>query len=234
VLGEMSAGIAHEINNPLAIILGHAELLEQYTKNLPPGDPKSASIQASTKSIIATTQRISRIVKALLTFSRRGDAETKEDVSVEAMVDDVLAICQERVKTRGIEIRKRIPKGISIHGNLMQLSQVLLNLVSNALGALEPLELQWIELAATENSQTVEISVTDAGNGIPSEIRDKIMQPFFTTKEVGKGTGLGLSISKGIIDSHHGELVLDEKCPNTRFVITLPKFTATQERKSAA
>lgn len=81
--------------------------------------------------------------------------------------------------------------------------------------------------------EKLQISVTDSGKGIPSNIAEKLMQPFFTTKEVGKGTGLGLSISKGIIEDHQGSLWYDSSCANTRFVIDLPLNQSTQERKAA-
>jgi len=77
-----------------------------------------------------------------------------------------------------------------------------------------------------DQEDSVVLVVTDSGKGIPPEVREKILQPFFTTKEVGKGTGLGLSISKGLVDSHHGTFVIDSECPNTRFIVTLPKKQA--------
>ena len=104
-----------------------------------------------------------------------------------------------------------------------QIEQVLLNLLSNSYDAIVNTPGPWILIVVKSNGQTAEISVTDSGKGIAPEIVSKIMQPFYTTKEVGKGTGLGLSISLGIIKSHHGEFYYDQNSKNTRFVIQLPK-----------
>jgi C4-dicarboxylate-specific signal transduction histidine kinase len=103
-----------------------------------------------------------------------------------------------------------------------QLSQVLLNLLSNAFDAVSALSEKWVRLTVTQEEQKLIIKVIDSGNGIPSDIAEKIMQPFFTTKVIGKGTGLGLSISRGIIESHEGALFYDPSEKNTTFVIELP------------
>ena len=111
----------------------------------------------------------------------------------------------------------------------MQLGQVLLNLLSNAHDAVQALSEKWVKVAVEDRGPDLLISVTDSGPGIPTEVADRLMEPFYTTKEVGKGTGLGLSISKGIIDAHQGKIELDRHSPNTRFNITLPKFRAPEE-----
>lgn len=98
-----------------------------------------------------------------------------------------------------------------------------MNLLQNGLDAVEELPERWVSISYTEDSHSLKLIITDSGNGIPEHIRDKILQPFFTTKDVGKGTGLGLSISKGIMESHDGELSIDTKCANTRFVLNFKK-----------
>ena len=102
------------------------------------------------------------------------------------------------------------------------MSQVILNLLNNAFDAIENKDEKWVEVQTLQNKNWVEIRVSDCGHGIPKEIQDKILQPFFTTKEVGKGTGLGLSISKGIIESHGGDLTIDNEAKNTTFVARIP------------
>jgi len=100
---------------------------------------------------------------------------------------------------------------------------VILNLLFNAFDAIEGTPNAFVEItSALTLKDTIEISVKDSGNGIPTDIAKKIMQPFFTTKEIGKGTGLGLSVSMGIMESHHGKLMLDQECQNTRFILKLP------------
>jgi signal transduction histidine kinase len=106
----------------------------------------------------------------------------------------------------------------------VQLSQVILNLLGNSFDAIENLEERWVEVRCEKNEQNLIIKLIDSGNGIPSAIKEKIFQPFFTTKEIGKGTGLGLSLSHSIIKNHQGIFSLDENMKNTCFVITLPLY----------
>jgi C4-dicarboxylate-specific signal transduction histidine kinase len=108
-----------------------------------------------------------------------------------------------------------------------------MNLLSNAHDAVETLSDRWIDVSVTESEQCVRITVTDSGAGIPHAIRERMLQPFFTTKEVGKGTGLGLSICKGIIDDHHGRLEYDTDSRHTRFVVELPKRQSEAKKWSA-
>ncbi len=105
----------------------------------------------------------------------------------------------------------------------MQIGQVILNLLNNAHDALEHLPEKWIHLSVREEGDYYFLRITDSGNGIPLDLRQKIMMPFFTTKEIGKGTGLGLSVSKSIVILHHGQLYIDTQSPYTCFVMGLPK-----------
>lgn len=117
-------------------------------------------------------------------------------------------------------------EGLKIEGRPAQLSQVILNLISNAVDAIMHQPEKWVELKITLQNEMIIFSVTDSGNGIPKEVAEKIMQPFFTTKEIGKGTGLGLSISKGIVEDHQGKFYYDENCKNTRFCVEIPIIQA--------
>ena len=111
---------------------------------------------------------------------------------------------------------------------------MLLNLLNNAVDAVQPLPEKWVELKVKNVGKDVEISVTDSGRGIPEKIRDKLGQPLFTTKVVGQGTGLGLSISRGIVEANGGSLNLDPDCEHTRFVVVLPKAVALKKEAHAA
>src|SRR6185312_3312229 len=111
---------------------------------------------------------------------------------------------------------------LRIHARPSQISQVLLNLLNNGLDAIRTMTQPWIEIAVVKCEDLVEISVTDSGHGIPNHIANRMMEPFFTTKEVGSGTGLGLAISRGIIEDHHGKFYYDQESANTRFVVALP------------
>ena len=141
-------------------------------------------------------------------------------------MNDTLALCSERFKAHGVNLQvEDLREDISFAGRPVQISQVLLNLLNNAHDAIEALAEKWIKVSFKNLEDRIRICVIDSGSGIPENVREKMMQPFFTTKAIGKGTGLGLSVSKGIIDEHQGVLTVDHTCPNTCFVIELSKDT---------
>lgn len=218
-LGEMAGGIAHEINNPLAIIQGKAYLLK---RRLTIGSVDPEEIKVELTKIENSVERIARIVSGLRTFSRESENDPFELVKVSTIVGDTLELCRERFRNRSIDLRVNICDDPDLETRASQIAQVLMNLLSNAHDAVEKLDDRWVELSVGTVGQHVEISVTDSGHGIPEAIADKCMDPFFTTKDIGKGTGLGLSISKGISELHHGRLRYDKNSPFTRFVLELP------------
>jgi signal transduction histidine kinase len=223
-LGEMAAGIAHEINNPLAIISGHVQHLKDLVES---GECEKENMMEVADKVDQTALRISKIIRSLRFFARDGQDDPFEEASVQEIVDDTLEFCRQRFLSHAIDLRvKPIPEGLMIECRAVQIGQVLLNLLNNAHDAVEPLTDRWIELSVEDLGSSVRIAIIDSGSGVASEIRDKILEPFFTTKEVGKGTGLGLSISKGIIESHQGHLYVDETWPHTRFVMEVPKRQA--------
>lgn len=219
-LGEMAAGLAHEINNPLAIIHIRAHQIIRMVEQ-DKIDP-AAFLQIS-KTIQSTTERISAIIKGLRSFARETEPTERSRVAMKRLVEDTLTFCRERFKSHGIVLRlSDIPSNLELECCPTQISQVLLNLLNNSHDAIEQCGEKWIQIDAGSDPEHVWLSVTDSGTGIPEAIRDKIMQPFFTTKSVDRGTGPGLSISAGIIASHGGRLILDNSCPNTRFNVLLP------------
>lgn len=219
-LGEMAGGIAHEINNPLAII--HL-LARQLRDRMEAGALDGELAQHALGRIEATAMRISKIVKSLRLFSRDGEHDPFLPTSVRSVMDDALEICRERIRNHGIELRvSEIPETLMADVRTVQLGQVILNLLGNSVDAVDPLAEKWIQIDVRVVGPHLEITITDSGPGIEPGLRDKILEPFFTTKPVGKGTGLGLSISKRIVESHGGDLRLVTDDPHTRFVITFP------------
>lgn len=135
-----------------------------------------------------------------------------------------MAFCRERFKHHGIELSlESTTSEFAVECRPTQISQAILNLLNNAFDAVENLAEKWVRVSVKDMGVALTVAVTDSGKGIPKNIRNKILQPFFTTKEVGKGTGLGLSISRGIVAGHGGQLFIDASAPNTSFVIRLPK-----------
>lgn len=221
-LGEMSGGIAHEINNPLTVIQARAFQLSQMveTNNIDPEKIKQAA-----ESISRTADKIARIIKSLRSFAREGTYDPFEVVPVKQIIEETLEFCRTRFYNHGIEIEiPDIDPELEVECRLIQIEQVLLNLLNNSFDAIQHLENKWIRVTIKELVDSIEISVTDSGKGIPDAIAEQIMLPFFTTKEVGKGTGLGLSISSGIMRSHKGSLTLEKGTEHTTFVIHLPKW----------
>jgi signal transduction histidine kinase len=167
--------------------------------------------------------RTGKIIKALRFFSRTGENDPYIEVSLESIWAESIDLCQTKFNFNRIELRfEPIPDHLYLYCNATQISQVILNLLDNAFDAVEEQMEKWVQLTVEENGRTVRLTVRDSGKGIAPENRSKIMEPFFTTKEVGKGTGLGLSISKGIVESHGGRLIYDESDPHTCFIVELP------------
>jgi len=221
-LGEMAAGIAHEINNPLAIIMGSCNRLQklQRLEKLSEED-----ILETTHEIAGTVKRISEIIMGLKIFSRDGSHDPMRSENLVTIVKNSLAFCFEKIKNNRIDlILPEFDSGEDLHVDCRstEISQVIVNLLSNSHDAVLGTEKPWIKIDLRKGEDGVELSVTDSGSGISKEVLTKIMHPFFTTKPVGKGTGLGLSLSKGIVESHNGHFYVDQECENTRFVVRLP------------
>lgn len=218
-LAEMAAGVAHEINNPLAIIQGKSSMLRESL--LSGVFSVNAAVEALSK-IESTVARIAKIVRGLRMFSRKSENDPFSIVTLSSIVDDVRALSSAQMENLGISLKVKVPDDLYIYCRPAQVAQVLINLINNAMDAIVLEDARWIEIQASRQDGHVEVRVMDSGKGVPAEMQDKIMQPFFTTKEVGKGTGLGLSISKGIVEDHGGRLLLDTTQKQTCFVMELP------------
>jgi PAS domain S-box-containing protein len=235
-LGQMAGGIAHEINNPLAIIQGLSSRIHKIlTRNS--NGPMETKIPEETfkhlDTIMSTCDRISQIIKGLKSFSRNADGDPFALTSLKDTLNETIELCREKFHLSGIVFKIATIPDVNINTRSCQISQVLLNLLSNSYDAIKDQKEKWIELGILRvNEYLIDLSITDSGHGIPKEIAEKIMSPFFTTKPVGKGTGLGLSISKEIIEAHSGTLSLDDSSPHTRFVIRLPVATESQKKSA--
>lgn len=221
-LGEMASGIAHEINNPLMVILGTANSVQKLKER---GEFKEDKVDLYMKKIIENTYRITKIISGLKNFSRDSFDDEFKPAKLENLFINTKDLCHSRIMDKNIDLQIELSEKIDLNCREVQLVQVFVILVNNSIDALgdNPEKKKWIKIEAEVVDNTIYIKFIDNGMGITQEIAEKIMNPFFTTKEVGKGTGLGLSISKGIIEDHGGKFYLDLNSEFTTFVIELPK-----------
>jgi two-component system cell cycle sensor histidine kinase/response regulator CckA len=200
-VGQLASGVAHEINNPLAVIVGQAEMLRL---RLPGADLKQRA-----HMIQESAMRASRIVRELQTFVRARPREVTA-VDLRAVVEWVIALRQEALRVSGIELTGELPPAsVMVQADTGQLQQVVLNLVLNAEHALAGRPERRIAVRAYAEGDRACVSVADTGPGVPPEVLPRIFEPFFTTKPIGKGTGLGLAICNAIVQGHGGRLVVE-------------------------
>lgn len=219
-LGGMAAGIAHEINNPLAIIQSKTEAIKMALDAQP---ANIVQIHAMLTSIDRTVYRIAKIINSLRVFTRQTENDQKAESALDQIVNDSTALIYEKFKSAAITLKVApVPQSI-IQCHEAQLVEVLFCLLTNSHDALVlQKESRWVDIKFVESKSKLQIIITDSGTGIPTSIANKIMDPFFTTKPIGQGAGLGLSTSKGIIESHSGKLILNKYSKNTQFIIELP------------
>jgi two-component system NtrC family sensor kinase len=196
-IGLLAAGVAHEVNTPLAVISNYIQML---AKQIPADDPRQRTIER----IVKQTFRASEIVNNLLNFSRTGAAEFVE-VDLNSVLEETLTLVQHPFKTAKVNVIKNYKDELPpVLGSITRLQQVFLNLFMNARDAMPTGGMLEVRTGAQNGS--VEVEVTDTGSGIPAENLHRIFDPFFTTKATGRGTGLGLSVSYGIIKEHAGKV----------------------------
>ena len=196
-LGLLAAGVAHEVNTPLAVISNYIQML---AKQMPEGDPRQGIID----KIVKQTFRASEIVNNLLNFSRTGAAEVS-DIDVNRVVEETLSLVAHPLKTSQIQVVRQFGETLPpVRGSANKLQQVFLNLFLNARDAMPGGGM--LEIRTGAHNGSVEVEIVDTGAGIAREHIHRIFDPFFTTKASGRGTGLGLSVSYGIIKEHSGKI----------------------------
>ena len=214
--GQLGAGIAHEVKNPLAGILGYAQLSLRKLE-------KETTIYKNLQVIEKETKRCSKIIESLLKFARQESFDS-ELVEINQVVEDAVAIVDHQLGINQIQLEKELAEGLPpVMGNANQIQQVLMNLMINAQQAMEGAPGTVRLTSRLLDSQEIEMRVSDNGPGMSEEVKNRLFEPFFTTKSAGKGTGLGLSVSYGIIKQHRGAIqILSQPGQGATFVITLP------------
>jgi len=232
-LGTLSAGIAHEINNPLGVILGFTEIL---LDRIPP--------ESKEHEILRTIERqghnAKKIVEKLMTYARRR-SEYEEFTDVNADISNVLLLLQNSLLTNKIDLEPRLAGDLPrVRGDSGELQQVFFNLVNNAVAAMPQGGKLTVMTRINPYSQMVEAIFADSGTGIPKEIADRIFDPFFTTKKVGEGTGLGLSVSYAIVQKYGGNIRFETRLPEgeggnqgTTFFVSLQPETQGEVKDQA-
>jgi PAS domain S-box-containing protein len=219
-VGLLAGGVAHEINNPMSIILGFAQSI---AKRIREADP----LYLPLKSIEREAERCKKLVNDLLTFSRAGKTKA-EIIDINATIDQTLSLIEIQTKVKNIEIIKTYGTGLpQIVANKNQLQQVILNICNNAIDAIDanpiPDSARVITIGARNNETQIEIAISDTGHGMIETVKNHLFEPFFTTKEVGKGTGLGLSLCYEIIRKLDGVIEVESEAgEGSTFIIKLP------------
>ena len=222
-LGKVASGIAHEVNNPLGIILNRIECMEADAACSPISDVVRRDLLA----VKAQAERISRVTKSILAFSR-GSVSTLKPIDLNCVVRSCVGIAGERVSALSVGLESRLaPLLPPVMGDRDRLETVILNLINNAIDAVTPLETGGIVTVRTRPMQMdrrlgVEVTVSDNGLGIPHEIIGRVFDPFFSTKPAGQGTGLGLFLAYGIVADHRGEIEVKNGETGALFSVALP------------
>lgn len=218
ILAEVAAGIAHEINNPLAVISGTVTLLGQMLAN-PDLDRQRA--ENLVQRLDRTAQKIVEIIKGVKKLSTYDGDRPPQRSSLSQAVEDAKILVNDRLRNYEVAFELNLAED-AYFGHPNEMCQVLVNLFVNAIDAVKCLDQKWLKVSSTKIGDDIEIRITDSGSGIAEFIQQRIFEPFFTTKESGSGTGLGLGISASMIRNMNGKLTIDNDAANTTFVLTLP------------
>jgi C4-dicarboxylate-specific signal transduction histidine kinase len=204
-LGELTTGVAHELNNPLNNI---GLFIGNVIDHLELGRVDPERIKGDLGKAVEQVRKATEIITHLRTFGRPAPVQL-ERVDVDEVIARSLSLVHEQLRMRAIDVSVQRTGDLHVLGNAIQLEQVFINLLTNARDALADADRREVAITAAEEGEKVSISVADSGPGIPPEIAQRIFDPFFTTKEVGGGTGLGLSITYSIVKEHGGQIWVD-------------------------
>ncbi|MBT4792857.1 MAG: PAS domain-containing sensor histidine kinase [Halobacteriovoraceae bacterium] len=221
-LGEMATSVAHEINNPLTIIIAKALNLKKLLLSEKLDVEKSVS---AVDAIESTVKRITKVISSLRNISKSLREDSYRNEKAHDILEDVLNIYTERVKILNIKLTlSGLDKLVDqeIYCNRAQIAQAIISVMNNSFDAIAKVENPWIEISCVTNEKEITIAVTDSGTGITPMVLDEMFEPFYSTKRLGKGSGLGLSIAKSTLHKHGGSLEYDRASRNTSFKFTLP------------
>jgi C4-dicarboxylate-specific signal transduction histidine kinase len=221
-LAGIANGLAHEINNPLAIIAGYAEVINNFQCR---GKLTNEQLLHAMEKITEASQRCHRIIESIKTFARDGSKDPIEIIDLNDLVKGAVDLCSQRIVSGGIRLRvDSAGPAVTLEGRRLQLLQSLFNLLQNACDAAVQTSGPSVQIVCHENGERIRIDVIDNGPGVPDSIRNRVFEPFFTTKGETRNVGVGLSSTKGILEEHHGFVEFTSEAGQTRFSIDLPRF----------
>lgn len=215
-VGEMAASMILEMRHPVNMMMANAQLLDEHIR-----DTEATEML---QDIIQYCTQVSKILEGLHSYAEKKERDL-DPVSVKTLLDDAFKLCRRPIESQGIKLTTPlVDENLLIACRPTEIGQVLINILNNAAEAVGGTDDAWVRVDVEADDQKVEIAVVDSGDGLPEALAQKIMEPFFTTKDAGagSGTGLGLTISRKIMKSHRGNLELDTSSEQTRFVITFP------------
>lgn len=228
-LGEMTAGIVHDIKNPINVSLNSIELIKYQIDELFEEDLDGEiletlkDIKEKMNFLEEGTSRVNDVIEGVTLLSRK-DQTSFENFNLNTFLKKTTSFLKYELDKNGVSLDINCDRNLIIKGKESLLTQVIVNIIKNAIDAVidQPYNKRWIEINASEEDRYTILKIKDSGKGIPSDIKEKILEPFFTTKEVGKGTGLGLSLSSQIMELHQGELSI-ENSKETTFILKISK-----------
>ncbi len=223
-LGEISVNIAHEISNPLTIILENADQIPIVSTFPDKFLPKIASIKKA-------GERINKIMSGLKKYIRKEEQNEYSTFELSKLVQESLLLTEIKSQEHAVLVNSELKDGLYISCNETEMEQVIINLINNAIDAIKNNKEKWVKIESEEDSQFITLKITDSGTGIPDKILSKIFNPLFTTKKANEGTGLGLSITKQILDRHHATIGVSPHSPNTCFEVKFPRVDPPQMNK---
>jgi signal transduction histidine kinase len=221
-LGELVAGVAHDINNPLTGISAFAQLLLE--------EPLVGDQLESVQLIKKESDRAKAVIRDLLLFARKTEAKIGP-VDINDLIEQTLRLRAYPLRNAGVHVVLHADPAVpDVSGDLQKLQQVLINLIGNAEHAMTDALVRILTVSTSATADHVVVSISDTGRGMPPEVRRRVFEPFFTTKPAGLGTGLGLSVSYGIIQAHGGRIdVTSEPGTGTTIIVSLPLVPIDQQ-----
>jgi two-component system, NtrC family, C4-dicarboxylate transport sensor histidine kinase DctB len=227
-LGQMSVGLSHELNQPLAAIRSYSDNARTFLERAQP-----QSVQSNLEGISELTERMARIIRNLRTYAR-GEAVESRPTSLRVSLDEALNLLEVRFREDAVELDANLPDpSLQVIGGTVRLQQVFVNLISNGIDAMKGRDTRKLSISVVETDARVEVSIADTGAGINEEDRANIFDPFYSTKGVGEGTGLGLSISYGIINQFGGQIEThNEPDGGAVFTVVLKKVQSEEAAKA--